>query len=359
MTLRLEVLSCIFLLYTFECSAVDILKVDNIYVSEKTGDQIDSKSIAIINGTNIALKKLMSTLNASKTNQSQHMKCIDETEETSKLLASYSINSERITSQSYSAYIDFFFNQKEVESLMNKCGFDYASVSPGKTLLVPLIKVSSGYRIVDKELDTKIFTTINTLPTNTGLLDIKTIYDMDIPTIANLDFNILMNGSYKEIMTILNKYNSETLLLIGLNSLSDEKLSLSMRFISRNEEYKDTQEYLAKPGEKISALLKRAYNTLIHNMDLNWKRGFIAIGQKVYHSSVLIELTDPGEWNKLNNILRQIDSIKGYKFKSIGHDSVEIDMQYIGSPEELSNILRQYNIAVFKRHNQTIMKFIN
>jgi hypothetical protein len=242
---------------------------------------------------------------------------------------------------------------------MNKCGFDYSSVPPGKTLLVPLIKGNSGYRIMDQEFDKNLFATINTLPHNIGLLDIETIYDMDISTIENLDFDILMNGSYKEIFHILKKYQRETLLLIGLNSLSSDKVSLSMRFISQNEEYKDTKEYLAQPGEKQSSLLNRAYNTLLKNMDLNWKKGFVGVSETVYNSGVLVELNDPAEWNKLNNILRQIDSIKRYKFKSIGHDSVEIDMKYVASPEELSNTLKCHNIAVFKRGDQTIMKFIN
>jgi len=359
MNLRLAILSCILTLYNLECSGVDKLSIDNIYVSEKTGDQTDSRSIAIINGAKIGLKKLISTLNASSTYQSQYMKCIDDNYNAVNLLESYTINSERLTSQSYSGYINFSLYQKEVETIMNKCGFDYASVAPGKTLLIPLIKVNSRYRIIDKDLDLELFTTINALPKQMGLLNIETVYDIDILTIENLDLNILMNGTYKEISSILNKYHSKTLLLIGIDYLSNNKVSLNMRFVSENEEYKDAQEYLAQHSEKKTSLLKRAYNTLIQDMDLNWKRGFIGVDEKVYNSSVLVELNNPDEWRKLNNIFRKIDVIKEYKFKSISHDSVEIKMKYITSPTELSRILKEYNIAVFKRDDKTIIKFIN
>lgn len=358
MHLRLQILKFILLLLTVECIAADILRVDNIYVSEKTGDQIDSKSIAIINGTKIALKKIISNLNASNHKQVQNVQCIDDMQTPEKLLQNQVIHSERVTAQSYSAYIDFIFNKQDVESLMNKCGFQYGSVSPGKTLLVPLINTGDQYRIIDQEMDKDLLSTINALPKQVGILNIETVYNEDISTIGNLDLNILMNGSYKEILDILKKYNRKSLLLIGLDNFCKDQVSLNLRFISENEEYKDSQIYVAEPGENQALLLKRAYNTSLKQMDLNWKKGFVGVENKIYNSGVLVELSDPSQWNKLNNILRSIDSIKQYKFKSIGHDSVEIDMKYTVTPQELSQILSGYNIAIFKRGDQTLMKFI-
>ena len=359
MNCRLTILSCILILLTIECSGIDQLKVENIYVNENTGDQVDSKSIAIINGANISLKKLIADLNGSQQDNLQYMKCIDDNYHAINLLKNYTINSERLTSHSYSAYIDFIFNKKDIESIMNKCGFDYASAAPGKTLLIPLIKVNSKYRIIDRELDVELFLAINQIPKHIGLLDIETIYNVDLFTIENLDLNILMNGTYKEIHSILNKYNSKTLLLIGIDSIANNKVLLNMRFISVNEEYKDTQEYLAEISENKTSLLKRAYKSLIQNMDLNWKKGFVGVGEKVYSSNVIIELNHPSEWKKLNNILRRIDSIKEYKFKTIDHNAVEVDMKYIISPDQLSRILKQNNVAVFKRDDKTIIKFLN
>ncbi len=358
MSLRSQVIKLFFLLCTLECSASDVLKVDNIYVSEKSGDQIDSKSIAIMNGIKVALKKLILNLNVSRDKQLQNIECINEISQPEKLLNNYTINNERVTAQSYSAYMNFIFNKQEVESVMNKCGFDYASVSPGKILFVPLIMQNSDYRILDKELDQDLTAVINNLPKQLGLLKIETMYDSDIETIQNLDLNILLNGSYNEILSILKKYNRVTLLLIGLKKISEDHLTFDLRFVSNSEEYKDTREYVRDPNEDKSLFLMRAYNNILKEMDLNWKKGFSRTTEEIYNSGVKVELAEPSEWKKLNNILRQIDSIKQYKFKTIDYNEVEIDMKYVVSPEELSKILRQHNIAVFKKGDQTVMKFI-
>lgn len=358
MSLRSQVIKFFFLLCTLECSASDVLKVDNVYVNEKSGDQIDSKSIAIMDGIKVALKKIILNLNASKDKQSQNIECINDIDHPEKLLNNYTINSERVTAQSYSAYINFTFKKQEVESLMNKCGFAYASVSPGKVLFVPLVMGNSYYRIMDQEFDKDLIEVVNNLPTRLGLLKIETIYDSNIETIQNLDLNILMNGSYNEILSILKKYNRVSLLLIGLKKMSENHLTFDLRFVSNSEEYKDTREYIRNPNENKSLFLMRAYDNILKEMDLNWKTGFSSPVEQVYNSGVKIELTEPAEWKKLNNILRQIDSIKQYKFKTIDSNEVEIDMKYVVSPQELSQILKQHNIAVFKKGDQTVMKFI-
>ena len=358
MSLRLQIIKFLFLLCTIQCSASDLLKVDNIYVSEKSGDQIDSKSIAIINGIKVALKKLISTLHASQDKQIDNIDCINEITQPEKLLNDYIVKDERVTAQSYSAHIDFIFNKQKVESLINKCGFDYTAISPGKVLLVPLIMSNNNYRIVDRELDKDLTVVFNNLPTEIGLLKIETIYNSNVETIQNLDLNILLNGSYNEILNILKKYNRVTLLLIRLKEISEDKLRLHLRFISDSEEYKDTREYIRDVNENKSLFLMRVYNTILKEMDLNWKKGFTMSSEQIYNSGVKVELADPSQWKKLNNILRQIDSIKQYKFKTIDSNEVEIDMRYVVSPEKLSQILRQHNIAVFKKGDETVMKFI-
>lgn len=359
MSLTQKIVLLILLLFKVECYGADLFKVDNIYVSENTGDYIDSKSIAIINGSKEALKTLILRLNASSDNFLQHMNCIDDLKSPEKFIKNYEILSERVTSKSYSANINFIFNKDDIEGVMNLCGFKYSSTSPGATLLIPIIKNGSNYRILDKESqDNEIRSAVNSIPNKIGVLNMEKAYIDKISDVENLDLNILMNGSYREILNILKKYNRSSLILLSVNDLTSRSVSLYLRFISNNEEYSNNKEYLIQPGETKQQFLKRAFGSFIKEADSSWKRGFSSPTEVVYNSGVTVELSEPSQWNKLNNILRNINSVKQYKFKAISADSVEIDLKYVTSPEELSRELLKYNVGIFKREDRTIMKFI-
>ncbi len=352
------VLLCI-LAVKVECYGSDIFRVDNIHVSEETGDYIDSKTIAMINGSRESLKKLIFRLNAFSNKEKDNLSCINDIKSPEKFIKNYEIVSERITSKSYSAYINFIFNKEDIEGIMNLCGFKYSSTSPGATLLVPIIKEKNGYRIIDKEPhDNEIRLAMATISNKIGLLDIDTAYNATIEDIENLNLTTLVNGDYNEILKILAKYGKKSLILLSIDELTQSGISLFVRFISKEEEYSDGRKYLRGHNETDEQLMTRAFRNFIKDIDLIWKRGFVSQSEVVYNSGVTVELAEPNQWNKLNNILRQISAIKQYKFKAIASDSIEIDVKYTISPEELSRELLKHNVGIFKRGETTIMKFI-
>jgi hypothetical protein len=346
-------------LVEIECYGRDLFRVEDIYVNEETGDYIDSKSIAIINGSKEALKKLICRLNASSDNGQNNLSCVNDIKFPEKLIKDYEIVSERITSKSYSANINFIFNREDIEAVMNRCGFKHSSTSPGATLLIPVIKDKNTYRIVDKESqDSEIRHAIGSISSKIGILDLETVYNSTIADISNLNLTILVSGTYDEILEILKKYGKTSLMLISINELTEGSISLYMRFVSKEEEYSDSRQYFRNAGEKRQQLMTRAFKTFIKDMDLNWKRGFTSNSEVVYNSGVTVELSDPYQWGQLNNILRKISGIKQYKFKAITNDLIEIDMKYTVSPTDLSKELLKYNVGIFKRGETTIMKFI-
>lgn len=358
----LHILLFIFTFQTTYAEENNLFRIDNIKVYAKTGDLIDSKSLAIANGSISALKTLILNLNAASQNDPEYHNalraCIDNLKSSEKVLKDYVIRSERMTSKSYSGYIDFIFNRQAVESIMNSCGLKYASVSPGNVLLIPVLIDKNMYRILNNEMDDEFLSIINEMNDNLGVLKLKKIPYKNILDIIDIDPEFLFNATYSDFSNTLKIHSCSSVLIFGIKSRTNDSLSIEIKFLSKNDEYHDTFSYKLTKGENRKTSLKYAINDTLKNVDRMWKRGFENDNSTVFNSGVIFEMKSPDEWRKISSAINNIDSIKQYRFKTVSENKIDIELRYIGSPEELSKKLFENGIAIFKRDEKTIMKLI-
>ena len=338
-------------------------KIDNVYVAADTGTLIDSKTLALDKGSKDALIKLMLHFSAySKQNDKYVNKissCINNVNSTSSLVKDHIIKSERMTSHSYSGYVDFVFNQDDVRDIMNTCGLKYASTSTGEILLLPLVLDGTKYRLIDSETDNILYNTLNNLSDEFGLLYFKKLINKNILDIGVADPEIFLNGTYKDITQVLQKYSCTNAIIFLFKHLDKKSALIETRIMSNNQEYNDSLKYFIQPNETQQMFVARVVNALLENADLIWKRGIQKNNDVIFSSGVDLEISNPNEWQKVRMILNKIQVIKQYKFKTIGSDRIELELKYTDSPEMLSTKLLEKGLMIFKRNDKTVMKLTN
>ncbi len=332
-------------------------KISNIYVSEKNGNLVDSQTLAILNGSREAFSKLILKINANS-DKSKIDHCLMKFKNIDSLVESYSIESERMTSRSYSGYVTFVFKPQGVESFMNSCGLNYASVSPGTILFVPIVIDQGNYSMINQEENPDLFDIISNIGEKFNLLELKPLYVSNLLEMQQSNLKQITEGSYNEVENILQSTGASSILVAIVESTTPRKIVIDVKMLTKNEHYHNTLTYEKQNKEDNKSFLKRAIDSTLQNIDAVWKRGFKDKTENVFSSGVMVEMQTPADWSKISKILNSIDIIKQYKFQTITNDSVELEIKYSDSPIALSQKLYENSIAIFKRGDRTVMKII-
>lgn len=355
------VLLLLFMSFDVSAKETNPFIVNDVKVYAKTGDLTDSKTLAISNGSQKALTQLILSLNANSLESAEHKNtlriCIENLKSSDKLLQDYVVKSERMTSKSYGATMDFVFDKKSVESIMNTCGLKYASVSPGNVLLIPIVFELNEYRMLDSEVENEFFTIMTNIKP-VGLLNFKILLNKNIIDVSDIDPEIIRNSNYKDIERVLQNHHCSRAIVILLKAQTKNSATFEVRVIAKNDVYHDTFSYKITANESYEAFLKRSIYDILNNVDLVWKRGFESKKQMVFNSGVTFEMSTPNEWRKIGAALNTISIIKEYKFKTISGNTIDLELKYVDSPEILSQRLLENGIAIFKKNDKTIMKLI-
>jgi hypothetical protein len=338
----------------------DPFKIDNVYVAADIGTLIDSKSLALDNGAKDALIKLMLHLNAYSQRNDNYINkissCINNVQSISKLVQNHTVRSERMTSHSYSGYIDFIFDKDKVKDIMNTCGLKYATKSDGETLLLPLVFEGKTYRLVDSESDNLLYDALNDTNEEFGLLYLKKMLNKNIFDVNTLDPKIFLNGTYKDVLNVLSQYSCTNAIVFLFKHLDKKSALVETKIIRMNTEYHESFKYQILPNETDKMFISRVIHELLKNADLVWKRGLHKDNEMIFSSGLDLEISHPHEWHKVRIILNKIQMIKQYKFKTISNDNIELELKYVGSPEMLSAKLLENGVIISKRGDKTIMQ---
>lgn len=347
------------LFFASNCYGYDegIFKIDKIEVSANTGDLVDSKTIALEQGTKEALVKLILTLGAADHIQKEKISsCLSNLLTFSNFVRDLTIKNERITSKSYSGEIEVTFDRAAVTNIMNRCGLNYADVSSGKTFFLPMIMDKGSYRAVDSELDPDLYEIASGLEDRFGLLHLKKSLITDELQKPLIDPNLIINGSHSDVVAMLQKQNCDGVIAPLLKKIGNKSFAIETRVIRKNEEYNDSKRYDIMENETQKQFFARVLLDVLKDVDLTWKKGVEVKNEAVFNSGVILEVSTPGDWNKVRAILNKMPIIKQYKFKSLDKDSIELELKYLDSPEALSKKLSENGLSVFKRNDKTIMK---
>lgn len=274
----------------------------------------------------------------------------------SNFVRDLTIKNERITSKSYSGEIEVTFDRAAVTNIMNRCGLNYADVSSGKTFFLPMIMDKGSYRAVDSELDPDLYEIASGLEDRFGLLHLKKSLITDELQKPLIDPNLIINGSHSDVVAMLQKQNCDGVIAPLLKKIGNKSFAIETRVIRKNEEYNDSKRYDIMENETQKQFFARVLLDVLKDVDLTWKKGVEVKNEAVFNSGVILEVSTPGDWNKVRAILNKMPIIKQYKFKSLDKDSIELELKYLDSPEALSKKLSENGLSVFKRNDKTIMK---
>ncbi len=335
--------------------------VEGVSVTANEGNLVDSKSIALANGTRAALVQLISRLDTQHThreNTSSIKDCVNKMMyPPSTLVSNYIFKSERMTSRSYSGVIDIVFDDEKVKSILNTCGFTYASTASGNTLIVPILVANNRHILSSEMIDNIWFKTWQDIPHKFGLMNFKVLHN-DIFDAENVDAANIINGTYDDVRNLLQHYECDNIMIVQARDLNHSAVVVDLSFIGKHSKYKDTFKYIKSANEPRDNFMKRISTDLMNNTDAVWKRGIEKPNDTVFNSSVTVQFHNQREWHTIRSTLNKIDAIKQYKYKAIDTKSADLELEYICSPGDLSDMLLKNGIAVFQQNNKILVQLV-
>jgi hypothetical protein len=338
----------------FTVHADESLEVKNFKISGLVGNLTDSKSIAFELGAEKALEIVMMRLKTDNSKDSKDLvDCLNRIEKKSDLIEKFTIKSERMTSKSYSALVDFTF-KKEITSLLNKCGIAYGSFWGGQTLLLPLmIDEKNQVEVVDEKNNYPLYQALAKSDKNFGVLEIIQVIDKNLIENYGIDLDSLVAGDSLNTKELAHQLKGETLIMILFQKTGSTEPKVAVKITTQNKFYNNTLERVAlEKEEDYSALIAK----ILRDSDMLLKKGLKSDKAPLFNSLVLFQLKSSDDWQKLRLILNKIPEIKEYRFKTISNDRIELEMKYSMSPSQLSNEFLKEGVSLFKINNQTMMK---
>ena len=351
--------SCIILLIFSSIAYAEDFS-DNVFLAKDViieaheGNLIDSKTAAMGIAAKKGLLQLMMRLNVHNQSYSQQklQQCIDRTVIFPlNLVAESHIKSERMTSESYEATMDIMFDSKQVQGMLNTCGFTHATVESDKTLIIPVLisNISENARIAWEE-------TWQNAPKTVGLMHFENIR-WDLGDISNINQSNIVYSNYDDLHLFLLKYNCRAAVIVMLTKIDETNFSVDFSIIGKNSEYHDIKQYKILKNEVIESFFSRILYDVTHEVDRIWKRGVEQKDKKVYNSSVIVKLNSNTDWQKIRNILNGMEEIKQYKYRAIEGNSIEVELEYITTPSNLSAQLLKKNIVISQDNDKILMEY--
>ena len=320
--------------------------VYDVKIFSDSGTLADSKAIAIDKGISESLKSLMLKI----TPENMHNRIIIQKNiDNSSLVKSYNIKDERMTSHSYMATVDFYFDQNKVKALLNQLGVMYAERKPLSILVVPILYKDKKYHLW-KTTDWK--SAWDSMPEQVGMISNIIIIKGDIDDVKHLNAGTAMIDSYDHFKPLFDKYNVASIVVISAED-NDDEIDVAIRTLDSGHDKSGFINYSKTQKESDMVNYKRIARDILSKIDEEYKGVKVFDQDVAYNSNVWVKVDDLKSWSKIKNILNSIEYIKDFKVYKTSVHLIELDLQYTVNPNTLSELLLQKGIKVTKHDNDT------
>ena len=345
------------LLLIFQLSSKSALAGDNVFTVEKLKiyseglDYKAAKQIALTKGQKDSLEKLLFKI--TPYNLHWKLKVLDEDLDAANMILGYDILDTYITSDSYSADVDFHFNKDKVNSLLNSIGITYAANYSRPTLIIPILhKKDTARSLWDNNLWNKIWSKD---VFNYGLMKFAIALG-DLNDLLVVNPENAMHMPYDKFSNLMKKYKVDDIVVL-LAEESTTESNLTIRFLGKHHDYKKYLLYPKKPQEDDSAFYQRLLNDFIKKIDAQWKGEDLFQNSKVKKDRLHIYIKNMHEWNRIKDKITTIGSIQTVYIIKMNYRNIVIDVLYSGEQDNLISQLENKGLQIKRDGDKIILLY--
>lgn len=335
-----------------EADDQEAFTINNIEVYAEAENLPDAKEKAIEIGSGIALEKLLDNFVLFK--ERQRSKSIISHTNPYELINSYDVVSERMTSHSYKATVNYKFNYKKIRNFLYSSGIKYTGRMTENVLLVPVLNTKDGNLFIWQN---KIWRDAwDQIPKKVGLIS-YTLTVEDLVNIESINTKDIIVAPFEKYERLVSSYKTSTLGVIFATEL-DNKLDIIVRFLNVTHNYYRFATYEYKPKEDKNEFYRRVANDIAAKIDADWKGNKVFEQERYYSSKLKVKFNQPTEWVKLKQDLEKIKEIVQIKLLSKSAKDAEVEIIYILPPIIFTRELAYYGYVI-KQENREIFLTAN
>lgn len=315
------------------------LVIENIEVFADAITLGEAKDQAIMAGGKVAIKKLLDRILPYDTKW-QSEKVVEQVALNEFIQDAVPVK-ERMTSHSYQATMNFYFDQGGIRNFMNRHGIHYSEKPIKNALLIPILHQKDGKLIIWTNNEWR--DAWNQIPPEVGLMQYQ-LTKGDLEDVQLLDPIEVMTKPYNHFAKIFKIYKTDSLLAIFVTEM-DNKLDISLRFLYKNE---DSQRYYSvnkKNNESKEDLYKKTAIELANKIDSEWKGLRVFSTDRTYVTKVKIKIKSQKEWQAIQTNLNKINGMQGVKLIDQGNVK-EVEMRYKTTPAILAERLKKIGYSI-------------
>ena len=329
----------------FEARAGNVFKIANFPVESSAKNAVLAKKQAISDGQTAAyrslLKRLVPVTAYSQLDRLKNMPAAN-------LIDSMEVRSERNSSTTYIASLDFVFRADAVRSTLRRQGIPFVDSPARLTILVPVYRQKPGHKAqqglgawgaILKSLDLENTITpidIRALQSNIAE-EVVSAIDSDASSLTHL-----LRRKYKSSQVVIalaerdSRAQKLNVHLVGRDGTGPISLSRSYRVF--DGDYGFARELAAIVS--LGILEGRWKETRQPNRD---RMGF----PNVSHNIILkVEFQSPSQWYRIQRQIADLPGVESLKVSSVSALSADIFLNYPGGGAQLASVLTRHGYSM-------------
>lgn len=321
--------------------------IANYPVQAVAGDAVAAKSLAIKEGQRAAYRALLKRIvPVSLYSRLEAAKNADA----STLIDGYAVRSEQNSSTEYIASLDFTFSMEAVRSLLRRDGIAFIDESATAVTLVPVFRPGPGKAPVAG---------LGEWGEIWGSLDLEhTITPLRLsslkPTIHADTLGALQDGDISMVRTAVADYGTRAVLFAFAEpDTASRRLNITLIGRDASGPISLKSRYPLADGDLAYAMEYAAVISL-GIIEGRWKAvrarskgGLAALSGPAEQFAMHVEFASPGQWYQIQDRLRAVDGVGGFRVGSVSARGADVSLSYPGGARQLAGVLSGQGFALF------------
>lgn len=334
---------CAVLVMGGSAQAGDIFRVTSVAIDATAVSAAAARTQAVAIGQKKALDVLLKRL----TMQSDWGSLPQTDEATAQgYVSSFQVAGEKSSSTRYLAKLTVSFNGAAVGSLLRQSGLHYADTQARPTVLLTAQQSSTGLALWDETSPWRqAWSRVDTQNSLTPLI----MALGDIEDITSLPVSAVDSGDVGAFDALAARYGTSRVLLaqaeVGPDGTS-VKARYALYIKGRSAPRRWSQTTMAREGEDVVALSKRAARRNISRMEADWKRRSIITSDERSEVTAAVSYETLNGWVAIQKRLKRVPAIQTLSILAVSTGGALVGLEFAGTPESLNVALTQQDLSL-------------
>ncbi|MCW9035754.1 MAG: DUF2066 domain-containing protein [Alphaproteobacteria bacterium] len=278
----------------------------------------------------------------------------------SAMVRDFEVAEEKTSNVRYIATLNYRFKDEEVRQLLKDYDLPFAETASKPVLVVPVFIEAGASLLWDEPNYWR--QAWDSITASTGLVPMVLPLG-DLADIATLGVDQALEGDIDRLTALAKRYGASDALVAqvtyGINAVTGaaEAEVFVTRYAETSQEQSIILNLVAEHGEERDALLQRAAQQVMIQVENHWKRDNLLQFGNPGILSVTIPVGGLKDWVDVKKRLSSVAVITKVDLVLMSRNEIQVNLNYIGELEQLTLALTQVDLGLFgEEGNWTVTK---